>query len=140
MQMLLFHTIDIEFTIKILLRRSCCLSITIAVENFIKLQRNFAATCYIMRQTPSTFHIHYPMDALKYVLFEILFITVKWKNPFLKANIQCIFMLANREKIKTARERNGEIHFRLYAQIKCKKFHFYIHFVGKIQKSGKYLK
>lgn len=40
------------------------------------------------------------MDALKYVLFEILFITVKWKNPFSKANIQCILMLAKKEKKK----------------------------------------
>lgn len=45
-----------------------------------------------------------------------------------------------KKNIKIARERNGEMHFRLYAQIKCKKFHFYIHFVGKIQKRGKYLK
>lgn len=50
-------TIDL-FAIKILLRRSCCLSVTFACTTY-QIYRNFAATCRIMHRTPiTTLHIY----------------------------------------------------------------------------------
>lgn len=72
-------TIDL-FAIKILLRRSCCLSVTFACTTY-QIYRNFAATCRIMHRTPiATLHIFSYIHWMHSSMFSIRDYLLSWNG------------------------------------------------------------